>query len=410
MSYEFDERAAARLESYVAYVGGLLGNVRRQASFATYMMGLLGRTERKSMEPMAAAASGCAERCSGAHQRLQHFVSDAAWDDEVVRLAAARYAIATMEQHEAISTWIIDDTGFLKQGTHSVGVQRQYTGTAGKIANCQIGVSLSVATSRAHTPIDFELYLPEAWANDAARRREAKLPEGVAFRSKEDLALAMIERAARAKVPGNILLADSFYGRSSAFRDAVQLLGFDYALGILGTQTMWRLDGRDRPEKGAKHSAEKIAMALPARRYRTFTWREGVSAGRRGALRSRFAFVRVGVPSDATTDDVSKLWLLIEWPESEPHPTRYALTTLPRRMAKKEIVRLFKERYRTERVYEEMKVELGLDHFEGRSFRGWHHHVTVALVCYAFVVAEQAGSFPPSASGTRAAGALAPAA
>lgn len=410
MSYQFDERAAARLESYVAKVGGLLGNVRRRASFAMYMMGLLGTAERKSMEPMAAAASGCVERCSGAHQSLHHFISDSDWDDEPVRLAAARHAIAAMAQHEEIATWIIDDTGFLKQGTHSVGVQRQYTGTAGKIANCQIGVSLSVATSRAHAPIDFELYLPEAWTSDAARRREAKLPDGVAFRSKEDLALAMIERAVRANVPGNIVLADSWYGRSSAFRDAVQLLGFDYALGILGTQTMWRLDGRDRPEKGVRHSAEEIAAALPARRYRTLTWRDGVSAGPRRALRSRFAFVRVGVPSDAAADDVSKLWLLIEWPESEPHPTHYALTTLPRRMAKKEIVRVFKERYRTERVYEEMKVELGLDHFEGRRFRGWHHHVTVAIVCYAFVVAEQSSAFSPSAPRTRPARSLAPAA
>jgi SRSO17 transposase len=269
---------------------------------------------------------------------------------------------------------------------------------------------LSIATSHAHVPIDFELYLPRSWTDVPERRLEAKLPESIAFRSKEELALAMIERAAREKIPGSIVLADSWYGRSSTFRDTVQLLGFDYALGILGSQTMWQLNDRDRVTDRARSSAEQIATALPARRYRQWTWRRGVSFGRRGVLRSRFAFVRVGVPSDASVEDVAKLWLLIEWPEGEVRPTRYALTTLPRRMPKKEIVRLFKERYRTERVYEEMKVELGLDHFEGRSFRGWHHHVSVAVACYAFVVAEQASAFPPSGARTCRTHSFAPAA
>jgi len=401
MTYQFDARAEARLETYVSEMGGSLGDIRRQASFAAYVGGLMGTTDRKSMEPMAAVASGDEKRCSGAHQRIQHFISDSEWDDQAIRLAAARHAITAMERHEPISTWIVDDTGFLKQGKHSVGVQRQYTGSAGKTANCQIGVSLSVATSRAHVPIDFELFLPVDWADDAERRAKAKVPEDVTFRSKEDLALEMIERAARAKIPGNTVLADSWYGRSSTFRDTVQLLGFDFALGIPKSQTMWRLNARDEVAEQGRHSAESVAQKLAPRRFREVTWRQGVSRGPRGAMRSRFAFVRVAVPSDADPSDIAKLWLLIEWPEGEKEPTRYALTTLPRRMPKKEIIRLLKERYRTEQVYEEMKGNLGLDHFEGRSFRGWHHHVTVALVCYAFIKSELIHAFPPSAVRTR---------
>jgi SRSO17 transposase len=306
--------------------------------------------------------------------------------------------IEAMTIEEPIQTWIVDDTGFLKQGTHSVGVQRQYTGSAGKVANCQLGVSLSIATRSAHVPIDFELYLPESWTGNPARRKECHIPDDVEFRTKEELALLMIDRAVADGVPGGIVLGDSWYGRSQRFRSAVRAHGFDYALGILPQQKMWRLDKRERRIPDAE-DARTIAERLGEKAFRRITWRDGTMRESRNKLSSRFAFCRVKVACDDGTEPAQRepIWLLIEWPDGEAKPTKFALTTLRRQMSKKQLVRLFKERYRTERVYEEMKGELGLDHFEGRSFAGWHHHVSVAICCYAFVVTERMRHFPPSA-------------
>jgi SRSO17 transposase len=298
-----------------------------------------------------------------------------------------------MAAEQPIQAWIIDDTGFLKQGSHSVGVQRQYTGSAGKITNCQIGVSLSVTTRSAHVPIDFELYLPKSWTEDAERREECHIPNDVAFRTKEKLALAMIDRAVEDGIPGKLLLADSAYGRSQRLRDRLRSLGFDYALGIQSNQTMWRLDRLGR-RMGEAVPVSVIAEQLDQKAFRRLTWRAGTMSGQRGKLSSRFAFCRVKTTDDAESEPE---WLLIEWPGDEAAPTKFSLTTLPRSMSKKQIIRLLKERYRTERVYQEMKGELGLDHFEGRSFPGWHHHVSVVLCCYAFVVAERERRFPPKA-------------
>ena len=300
-----------------------------------------------------------------------------------------------MSAEEPIRTWIIDDTGFPKQGTHSVGVQRQYTGTTGKVCNCQVAVSLSVATRSAHVPIDFALYLPEGWAGDPVRRQECHIPDDVVFKTKHDLALDLIVRAIEDKVPGDILLCDGGYGCSDNFRETVRILGFDYAMGILSSTMLIRLDAREQ-KCTAPMSARAIAEQIGPKAFRTITWREGTRPGPRGKLRSRFAFCRVHVARDDGTRR-EPLWLLMEWPEDDKAPSKFALTTLRRTMSKKQIVRIFKERYRTERVYAEMKGELGLDHFEGRSFRGWHHHVSVALCCYAFVVGERMRHFPPSA-------------
>jgi SRSO17 transposase len=250
-------------------------------------------------------------------------------------------------------------------------------------------VSLSVATSTQHLPIDFELFLPESWAGDAERRKKAKVPEELTFKTKHDLALAMIERAARDGIPGDILLADSFYGHARPFREAVRLMGFDYGVAIYASDRMHMLDAQGG--RSALQSAKDIALGLGSEAFRTYQWREGTN----GWLRSRFAFRRVQVADEAGLASPPE-WLMIEWPEHASEPTKFLLTTLRKRMPKKAIVRLVMERYRTEQVYEEMKGELGLDHFEGRSYRGWHHHVSVALCCYAFVVAERARHFPPS--------------
>jgi len=394
MAYQMDAQGERRLEGYLDAIGELLGSSHRRESFAMYAMGLLSESERKSMEPIAARATGDPEHASAGHQRIHHFISSTSWDDHEVRLAAARYAIAVLEEREPVVAWIIDDTGFLKQGKHSVGVQRQYTGSAGKTANCQVAVSLSVATPTQHLPIDFALFLPESWTEDAERRQKARIPADTVFKTKHDIALGMIERAALDKIPGTVVLADSFYGHSRPFREAVSLLGFDYGMAIYASDRMWLLDRRGH-HQGDPRTAKEIALALGPKAFRRCTWREGTSR----PLTSRFALRRVKVPCEPGLDPAEE-WLLVEWPMGEDEPTAYFLTTLPRRMSKKQIVRLLKERYRTEQVYEELKGELGLDHFEGRSFPGWHHHVSAVLCAYAFLVAERARAFPPSAGGT----------
>jgi SRSO17 transposase len=221
MSYEMDAAAVARLEAYFAQIGANLRDKRKRESFAMYAFGLLGDGERKSAEPIASrACGGDTTKANGTHHKMLHFVGQSTWDDHAVRRVAARYALAAMSAREPVTTWIIDDTGFLKQGHESVGVQRQYTGSAGKITNCQIGVSLSVASRSEHLPIDFELYLPTIWTEDAAKRAKARIPASLPFQTKLDLALGMIERAVHDGIPGEILLADSAYGESHAFRES----------------------------------------------------------------------------------------------------------------------------------------------------------------------------------------------
>lgn len=380
--------AEARLEVFLDGMGKVLGRKERRASFAAYFIGLLSEAERKSVEPLAARMCEEPEEMDAAHQRLLHFVTDSAWSDEDVRRAASRYALDAMTKRSPVAAWIVDDTGFLKQGTHSVGVQRQYTGSAGKIANCQIGVSLSIATAELHVPLDFELYLPEEWATNKKLRKEARIPDDVGFKTKPELALEMIARAKASGVPPGVFLADSAYGDNVEFRRKVRAMGFDYALGVSALTMVDRLDRAGRT-RGRKLAVRDLALDLPSKRL---TWREGT----KGRMSGRFAFARV-VPAYVDAEVEMKhredVWLVAEFRKRE---TKYYFSTLPRSTAQSELVRLIKERYRTEQVYLELKDELGLDHYEGRRFPGWHHHVTVALCCYAFLVAERARGFPPS--------------
>jgi len=397
-TYVMDPAGSVRIEEFFQRIGKHLPDKRQRASFATYAFGLMGDTERKSVEPIAARVCKQPAECKQMQNRLLDFLGRGRWSDEPVRLEAAQFVVEKLAaSQEMVFAWVIDDTGMLKQGKESVGVQRQYTGSAGKITNCQIAVSLSIATRSEQVPIDFELYLPEEWLDDAERRDKARIPAHVTFKTKIDLALDMLDRAHAAGLPGDVVLADCAYGESVDFRLTVRTLGFDFAVGVRGRTSVFLLDSRGRPI-GAPLLAQDIGTILGRKQFRKYSWKESTS-GRK--LSSRFCFRRVKVAADdgSPLPQREQLWLMIEWPTGEPKPTKYFLTTMPRRMAKKQIARIVKERWKTERVYEEMKGELGLDHYEGRSFPGWHHHVSVAICCYAFIAAERVRAFSPSARG-----------
>ena len=385
----------ARLREFLDRIGSVLGRDARRASFATYAMGLLGDAERKSTEPLATRDCTDPKLADAAHQRLLHFLVDSKWSDHAVRRVAAHYALEAITAREQVEAWIVDDTGFLKQGKHSVGVQRQYTGTAGKIANCQIGVSLSLATRTEHLPIDFELYIPEQWTNDPARRREARIPDEVVFKTKLDLALDMVRRAVADDIPRGVLLADSAYGNSSDFRAQIRQLGLQYIVGVESKTKVWLVDPALRRRGGPIALRDLVPWMRENGFFRRCTWRKGTKED----LSAKFAMIRVVPAHDdgRPPDDRERVWLLIEWRDGEPEPANYFFSSLNSHKTKKRLVALAMQRWRTERVYEDLKGELGLDHYEGRRFPGWHHHVSVALSCYAFVVAERVRRFPPSA-------------
>jgi SRSO17 transposase len=378
-----DAETPQRLRQYFDNIGVLLWDKTQKRSFATYAMGLLSPMERKSVEGIAAEFSGSTEHADADYQRLQNFVTDAPWPDEAVRLVAAGYGLSEMVRHAPVQAWIFDDTGFLKQGNHSVGVQRQYTGTAGKVTGCQTAVSLSLATSECHLPVDMQLYLPECWTEDAERRKEAKIPADVVFATKPQIALCMVQRMLAAGLPPGTVLADSAFGESQQFRHGIRDAGMHYAVGIHLTTLVCTEDNPEQPM-----SVEKLRDVLSARKFRRYCWREG----KRGDLSARFAFVRVRVPQDPRQE---LLWLVLEWRDGEAAAERAHLTSLPLHTGKHHLIYLIKERWRTEMVYREMKQELGLDHYQGRRWQGWHHHVSVVLCCYAFVVAMRQRAEPP---------------
>lgn len=386
-----------RLEEYLDLIGQVLGRPERRASFAMYAFGILGDGERKSLEPIAARACADPDEADAVHQRLHHFALDSRWDDHAVRREAARYALAAMTRKEPVEAWIVDDTGFLKQGTHSVGVQRQYTGSAGKVTNCQVATSLTIATRTAQVPIDFALFLPQTWTEDAARCKEARIPWDVGFATKPELALQLIRRALANEIPPGVVLADRVYGASPDFRDGIRALGLHYAVGIDPKTKVMVYDKRGR-RRDEKISVKKLAMRIEARGgFRRTTWRQGTKHD----LFARFALRRVVFaggkkPSRSVIEAREPVWLLIEWRDHEPEPANYYFCSIGDRMTRKKLVRIVTQRWRTERAYQDLKGEFGLDHYEGRRYPGWHHHISVVLSCYAFVIAERVRLFPPS--------------
>jgi len=391
-------------ERFAIYLDGLVsvvGHAARVGPMRDYCTGLLLPCERKSVEPIAAVTAP--ERVGAQHQALLHFVAEGAWSDEVVLAKVREMVLPAIEKSGPVEAWIIDDTSFPKQGKHSVGVHHQYCGQLGKQANCQVAVSLSVANHAASLPVAYRLYLPEAWTKDRARRKKAGVPKQIKFKTKPQIALEQIRWACESGLPRGVALMDAAYGRDARLRAGMTELGLPYVVGIVPTILMWapgsgprRMDKpmnntgrRDEPELV---SAKKVALGLPKQAWRTVTWREGSA----DQLSSRFARVRVRVGyNKLIPEKLSPEWLLIEWPEGEAEPTKYWLSTLPENISFTQLVDLAKLRWRIERDYQELKQEVGLGHYEGRGWRGFHHHATLCIAAYGFLIAEQA-TIPPS--------------
>jgi SRSO17 transposase len=386
----------------------VLGHADRAKPLRDYCLGLMMPCERKSVEPMAAITAP--ERTAAQHQSLLHFVGEGKWSDAKVLAKVGELVLPEIERHGPIEAWIIDDTGFPKKGRHSVGVARQYCGQLGKQDNCQVAVSLSLANHHASLPVAYQLYLPEDWAKDSERRRKTGVPEDVSFKTKPEIALEQITAACEAGLPRGVVLMDAGYGNNSELRADITALGLTSVAGILSNTTVWapgtgplppkKRSGIGRPptllRRDGKHqpiSVKELARGLPKRAWRVVKWREGSAAW----LSSRFARVRVRAARRdyKLTESRSEEWLLIEWPDGEKEPSKYWLSNLPKGIALRQLVDIAKLRWRIERDYQELKQEVGLGHFEGRGWRGFHHHATLCIAAYGFLVSERE-TIPPS--------------
>jgi SRSO17 transposase len=385
------------------------GHHDRQSPLKNYCKGLLLPGERKSIEPMAARLDPASVQPM--RQSLHHLVAKAPWSDEALLEQVRRQVLPAMEKHGPVVAWIVDDTGFPKKGKHSVGVTRQYCGPVGKQDNCRVAVSLWVATWSSSLPIGYRLYLPKEWAEDAGRREKTEVPEEVEFQTKPEIAMDQIRAAVEAKVARGIVLADAAYGIHTEFRDGLTGLGLQYVVGVQSSMTVWepgkqplpaKLRGKmGRPprllQRNPDHppvSVKQLARSLPSSAFKEITWREGTDR----KLRSRFAAVRVR-PAHRDywkAEPHAEEWLLIEWPRGEAEPAKYWIATLPSTTKLKAFIKMAKHRWIIERDYEELKQELGLGHFEGRNWRGFHHHATLCIAAYGFLIAER-NRFSPSA-------------
>ncbi len=390
MDWRRSDDSAERFSAYLQAIAGEMGHAARVAPMRAYCSGLLLDCERKSVEPIAAATAP--DATSAQHQSLLHFLAKGEWCDAKVLGKVRELVLPQIERHGPIEVWIIDDTSFPKCGSHSVGVSHQYCGELGKQANCQVAVSLSVANHAASLPVAYRLYLPESWASDAKRRKKAGVPDNMAFQTKPKIALQQIEWACAAGIARGVVEMDCAYGADLSLRRGLTALDLVYAAGV------WARTLVRKAERGeaSQVTAADLAKSLSKRAWRTIGWREGSNA----RLVSRFARVRVRAAGEGTTAQEPEEWLIIEWPKGEKEPTKFWLSTLPEDIAFERMIDITMMRWRIERDYQELKQEVGLGHFEGRSWRGFHHHATMCIAAYGFLVAER-GAFPPSAPRSR---------
>ncbi len=369
-----------------------------------YLRGLMLDGKRKSIEPMAARLEDGDEQC------LQQFVSQSPWDETAVR----RRLAVRMSEEISPEAWIVDDTGFPKFGEKSVGVAHQYCGALGKVANCQVGVSVNAATDEASCPLDWRLFMPSEWDSDTERRARSHVPEEVRHVPKWRLALEMIDELCEWGLEAKPVLADGAYGDITEFRSGLEQRGLDYVVQVKGKTSAYASDvrpertayaGAGRPPKPRYRekpsSLRELALAAGTEAAVEVSWREGT----RGELRSRFVALRVrpaniGLRNRASREgsELPLRWALCEWPEGEAEPVKYWLSNLPAETPLGELVRLAKLRWRIEHDYRELKDALGLDHFEGRTYRGWNHHVTLVSVAHAFLTLERRDRPPARAA------------
>ena len=339
MNHRQTDDSESRFAGYVEGLASVIGHKDREGPLRDYCTGLLMPCERKSVEPMAAITAP--HRTAAQHQSLLHFIGEGKWSDEKVLAKVREMVVPQMQRYGAIEAWIIDDTGFPKQGQHSVGVARQYCGQLGKQDNCQVAVTLSLANHHASLPVAYQLYLPQDWAQDRKRRRKVGIPEVVEFKAKPEIALEQLRWAHEAGLPRGVALLDAGYGNNTALRDGITALEMPYAVGISATTTVWapgtaplpakqRRSGRGRPAKrlrrDRKHrplSVKALALRQPKSAWQTITWRGGTAA----PLSSRFARLRVRPAhrDEKLTEPRPEEWLLIEWLEGEKEPTKYWL-------------------------------------------------------------------------------------
>lgn len=396
------DRLASELAVYVDSLSCFLKRSDQRRAFAWYVTGLLLDGERKSTEPMAGRLVEVLAEREAMRQRLQQIVSVAPWDEQLVFEALARKLDCELPGVEAL---IVDDTGFPKKGRHSVGVARQYSGTLGRTDNCQVAVSLHLAGEHGSGCIGFRLFMPESWTVDRERCRAVGVPEHIEHTTKWKIALEQIDRALAWGVRHHVVLADQGYGDATEFRDALDARALRYCVGIAGSRTVYppghvpyvpepqgSKGGRSPRQQVADVPPLQIAALAPTLAFKTVRWR----AGSRGVQSSRFAVARVysaeGRTKGRRTD--AACWLVCEWPEDQKAPSKFYISNLPTGTSLKAIVRLIKMRWRVERDYQEMKGEIGLDHFEGRTWRGFHHHAAMCAVAHAFLALQRA-LFPP---------------
>ena len=385
------EKCRKRLEQFLGDLLEPQGRRERRQWSAVYVRGLLLDGERKSIAPMAARLP------EGNVQALQQLIGQSPWPWAPVWARLARRMTAELTPDPV---WVIDDTGFPKQGRHSVGVARQYSGTLGKTGNCQVAVSLHQVGPEAGTILGWRLYLPESWAPDAPRRAAAGIPASVVFRTKWQLALDLIDAAHAWGLPDRVVLADAGYGDATEFREGLAARRLPYVVGVPSPLGVWtkppqvpklKARGRGRPPSAYHYGEQRPQsvreVAAKARGWKQVRWREGT----KGWRESRFYACRVQ-PSHGFNEGrppPKEVWLLVEWPSTEKEPTKYFLGDLPAHYTLRRLVRITQARWRIEQDYQQLKEELGLDHYEGRSWAGWHHHVTLVMLAHAFLNLEK---------------------
>jgi len=383
-----------------------MGRIERRSAMRHYIEGLLLDGERKSMEPMARRLVSDESEVEAMRQRMQECVAQAKWAEDEMFARLARKVDTELAGTEAL---ILDDTGFPKKGVHSVGVQRQYSGTLGRVDNCQVGVSLHLGGERGSCCIGMRLYLPEEWADDRKRCATAGVPDDVTFKTKHEIAFDQLDAATRWGVRKHVVLADAGYGVDTAFRAGLAERGYSYVVSITSAVGVWKPGSEVVPPRQPKKrkvgrprkyfrsrsrpvSVLDLATELGTKSLKQLTWREGSD----GPKQSRFGAIRVRTARGHTKGAAPgpEVWMMWAWPLDAEKPNKFWLSNLPATTSLKRIVYLAKLRWRVERDYQEMKGEVGLDHYEGRSWRGWHHHCALVAVAHAFLTLQRVLSPP----------------